>query len=193
MAFEESSVVLKSRSDRWYREKSVSSSSASSLNKGSRSPVSLMCAFNNGFTLISLLMTLTIIGIMAAIAIPGWQELGGVKAGAAARRVMSDLRYAQDLSIMVRKNHSVVFSGSGYQISRAGAGVIEDPSYRGETFVVDLAAEFPGIGVTASFGGGSTVTFDTKGGTSAGGSVVLALGGKSVTVLVQAGTGRISY
>lgn len=140
-----------------------------------------------------MLLTITIIGIMAAIAIPGWQELAGVKAGAAARRVMSDLRYAQDLSIMTKKNHSVIFSGSGYQISKAGVGVIEDPSYRGELFIVNLASEFPGIGITASFGGGSTVTFDKKGGTSGGGQVVLALGGTSVTILVQDGTGRISY
>jgi len=146
-----------------------------------------------GFTLVSLIISMTIIGILAAVAIPGWEGLVGIKLGAASRRVVSDLRYAQDLAIRVGVTHSVAFSGSGYLIRNQGTGVIEDPSYRGQQFVVDLVSEFPGVGIAAAFAGGSTVFFNRRGGTLGGGKVVLSLGGDSVTIFVEDETGRISY
>jgi Tfp pilus assembly protein FimT len=146
-----------------------------------------------GFSLVSLIIAMTVLGILAAVAIPGWDGLVGIKLGSASRRVMTDLRYAQDLAIRVGVIHSVTFRGSGYQIRKQGAGVIEDPSYRGRLFAVDLASEYPGIGIAATFPGGSTVYFNRKGGTTGGGRVVISLAGESVTIYVEDGTGRISY
>lgn len=64
------------------------------------------------FTLIEILMVVMIIGIAAAIVVPQMSQRDDLKAAAAARVVMSDLMYAQNLAMTRQKIHYLVFDGT---------------------------------------------------------------------------------
>ena len=62
-----------------------------------------------GFTLIEILVVVIIIGITGAIIVPSIGNRDDLKVSAAARVLMADLIYAQNLSITEQRNHYVVF------------------------------------------------------------------------------------
>lgn len=140
-----------------------------------------------------LIVVITVVGVLAAIAIPGWNQLASVRVAAAARRLIGDMRYVQDLSIRTQAVHTVTFSSTGYSIQREGQGLIEDPSFKGQPFVVDLTSDYPGITVSASFKGNQEFSFQKRGNPTSGGSVTLSLGGENVVVRIEDETGRVSY
>jgi prepilin-type N-terminal cleavage/methylation domain-containing protein len=61
------------------------------------------------FTLIEILMVIVIIGIAAAIIVPEMSQRDDLKAAAAARIVMSDLMYTQNLAITRQRTHYLAF------------------------------------------------------------------------------------
>lgn len=137
------------------------------------------------------LIAIAIIGILAAIAVPGMKEVDGVRLSGAALRLSSDLKYAQDLAMRTGLVHTVVFSGTAYRLTVEGGTIVEDPSFRGRPFVVDLAREFPGVKILSSFPG-NELAFDARGIPDRGGSVTLTLGRQATVLVVEEGTGRIS-
>jgi len=72
---------------------------------------------NKGFTLLELMIVIAIIGIFLAVAAP---KMGGSKTDfklyTVARTLVSDIRYAQELSINTKDKHGIFFSESGYEI-----------------------------------------------------------------------------
>ncbi len=145
-----------------------------------------------GFSLIMLLITITVLTILAAIAMPRGDEMARIKVNAAGRRVGGDLRYVQDLAMRTGESHIVSFTRDGYRVRKTGGGMVEDPSLRGSPFAVDIGDEFPGVRIINSFPG-SSVSFDRKGKPGSSGSVTLSLGRTSATLRVEAGTGRVTF
>src|SRR5215217_5702595 len=62
-----------------------------------------------GFTLVEILMVVLIIGIAGAIIVPQMGSRDDLRAAAAARIVMADLIYTQNLAITLQKNHYIKF------------------------------------------------------------------------------------
>lgn len=147
----------------------------------------------SGYSLIMLIVVITIVGILAAVAMPGWKELVGIRLSSAVMKTVTDLRYAQDLAMKKGENHTVVFSATGYRVLGENGDVIEDPSYRGKKFIVDMTPDYPGITLKTSFPDKNKLSFNWKGEPSGGGRVVLSLKGEEAQVLVESGTGRISF
>jgi type II secretory pathway pseudopilin PulG len=145
-----------------------------------------------GFSLVMMVVSLAVLGILAAIAIPGMRDVQDLRLFAASRRTVCDMRYAQDLAMRTGITHSVEFSGTGYLLTLEGGGAVEDPSFKGRPFAVDLDSEFPGVSISTSFPGNS-ISFDERGIPESGGSVTLVLGGSSSVLAVEENTGRISY
>ncbi|HEV8129501.1 MAG TPA: prepilin-type N-terminal cleavage/methylation domain-containing protein [Candidatus Eisenbacteria bacterium] len=158
-----------------------------------------------GVTLTELIVGITILGILAWIAYPKITAKDEIKLDAAARRLASDLRYAQSRAIGTRVVHGLYFEPavSRYTVFAPNvASPVTDPADRARTLQVDFTrrTEFKGIAITsASFGATRGVTFDYYGvpRDSAGtdltstGRVILTYQGLSDTVDVAPTTGKV--
>lgn len=159
-----------------------------------------------GFTLVELVLIISILGLLVVIAVPNRSGVDDVSLRAASRKLASDLRYAQGQSIARRIRHGVRFEveEKRYEVVATGRGEpIEDPGARGHALVVSFKNPSAAHGVTlvsASFDGAPEVSFDSFGVPSniAGreirrpGLIVLACGGMTSTVEVAPGTGKVT-
>ena len=159
-----------------------------------------------GFTLVELALAITIVAILAWLAVPKIADLGGMRLDAAARRVAADLRYAQSRAIGTRTIHGLHFepsSGRYTVYAPTPSTPLADPADRARTLrvVFDQRVEYRGVAIaSASFGASPTVSFDYFGvprdsagaDLAAPGRVVLSYQGATDTVEVAPGTGKVT-
>jgi len=171
-----------------------------------RLPAASFPRAGRGFTLIELVLMISIIGILAMLGVPERSVFQDAKLHAAARRMVSDIRYAQSRAVSTRAVHRVVFLPveERYAVTSTDrTTAVTDPGDRGRALEMDYRrhAEFRGVSIqSASFGGTTEVAFDGRGvprGASGApltgtGTVVLGNEGLSVTVDVAPGTGLAS-
>ena len=158
-----------------------------------------------GFTLVELVLMISIIGILAYLAVPRVAGISDARLDAASVRIATDLRYARGRAASDRERFGVAFDPArdryAVYASRPGTPVT-DPADRSRPLGVDFRApsELHGVEIeSAAFGRGSTVAFDSWGvprdaqgrELSAPGLVVLSLGGRSDTVEVAPSTGAV--
>jgi prepilin-type N-terminal cleavage/methylation domain-containing protein len=159
-----------------------------------------------GFSLVELIIVITIMGILAWVAYPKLTVTTEIKLDAAARRVAADLRYAQNRSIGTRVVHGLLFDPATERYTvyaPTPATAAQDPADRARPLTVDFVrrSEFQGVSiVSATFGTSPGVSFDyfgvprdTAGTDLAGtGRVVLTCGGLVDTVEVTPATGKVT-
>ncbi len=145
-------------------------------------------------------MVLVIIGIAAGIVVPMLGNTGDIDASAAARRLTSDLLYAQNYAITHQTRVRVTFNTGAAQYTLAevpGEGLpttLTHPVTRRPYVVAFSVAE--GLEqvqlAEANFSGQAVVEFDSLGAPSGGGSVRLSSDGANRTVSVAPVTGKVS-
>lgn len=173
-----------------------------------------------GYTLIEMLVTITILGIAAALLVPALGGFGAIETQAAVRRLVSDIAFAQSEAVAHQRFHRLHFytDGSGWCLVRVGEGdffdifnatsadYVEDPARvtrGGGNMIVNLVEDdrFASVAVESftSSEGVTSLTFDAIGGTvsapgtAAGGvSVVLSGDDSRWEVAVAPLTGRTS-
>ncbi len=153
-----------------------------------------------GFTLIELVMVLILIGIIAVVAIPKLSDITATNAGAFAKKLRADMRYAQDLAMTRNQRARVTFrtSPNGYDIT-LGGNPVTDPA-TGSPFSITLnTGQYAGISISAVEFAGSYVEFNTlgvpfeSGGMLAASKSVTVSGGSiSQNVTVQPQTGAVN-
>ena len=134
---------------------------------------------HKGFTLIEIVTTLVIIGVLSVIAAVRFTGTSTISARGAADMIQADIRYAQEAAMAEHTAKSVNFStgSSAYTFSPESS--------------MDPLGELPsGVIISNDF----TVTFNTLGEPTSGGggSVGISADGQIKTVSVTDYTGRVS-
>jgi len=161
---------------------------------------------SGAFTIVELMIMISIAGILVILVIPRIDDIGQINAGIAVDKVLADLRYAKRFAINHNCRSRVAYDSAGdtYAVSEDSSGsfqTAEDPTTRGN-FIVDLnAGIWSGVGIgPVSFDGQSTVEFDSTGApysVSAGAPSPLSsdgsveVGSNAPLIRVGAGSGRI--
>ena len=140
-----------------------------------------------GVTLIDLAITVLVVGILAAAAVPRFAgALHVYRVDAAAKRLAADLNFARDQAIATSVARTVTFDSAGTRYTLSG---IADPDKPSQTYAVTLSAEPYVVSAAVSLTSRS-VTFNIYGRPDHGGTVTVSSGGVSKVVTVDATTGR---
>ncbi len=123
---------------------------------------------SRGFTLIELVMVMVMIGIVAVVATPLFQNPVGTRSQAAALRLSSDIRYAQMLAIQTQRTVRVIFDAAtnSYQIEilEAAWNVVMNPGTHGNYIVQLNSGDFQNVTLSeVNFNGASEIRFDRVG------------------------------
>lgn len=98
----------------------------------------------NGYTLVEILVTITIMGIAGALVIPAVSSADALRSQAAVRQLISDLTFAQSDAIANQQQRAVVFdtATNSYAVHVVEAGVvldvIYDPFSPGKAYEIDF-------------------------------------------------------
>lgn len=129
----------------------------------------------NGFTLVELIVTMIIVGIMAVVAFPRLTDLNVFDAAGFADQIQSVVRYAQKTSIAQRRSTAVTFATNGASLcSYTGATLPCAANCAFGTNVANLAlpgGAFRPAGAGTGMAGG-TLCFDATGRPYQGGAAL---------------------
>lgn len=169
-----------------------------------------------GFTLVEVVLVIVLLMILAAGALPRAGSMAGTKAAATARKLQSDIAYAQQLAMVQNLRYRVYFNtppqtpASGYAVVNDVSGngswgteageVAPDPANSGANLSFTLnTGNYAGITISAVGFTGSYVEFSTLGVPFDGGGALAATKSVSVTgggvtrsVTVAKETGKVS-
>lgn len=159
-----------------------------------------------GYTLIEVLITVTIMGLAAAIVVPNMMKGGTLGVQAGARMIIADLLFAQNEAMAQQSTRRVVFDADNniYRIQKFDAGssawVLEyNPSLgmggNQQNYEMDFDEDsrFDGIDiVSVDFNGSSTIEFDDLGTPSNGGTIRLQFEEHLYEITVAPFTGRVT-
>ena len=121
-----------------------------------------------GFTVVEILIVVTIIGIMSAVILPQLGASDDLKLSAAARSLMADLSYARMLAISTQQKQYVQFTQQQYSVLHGDGGTgmspTTQPVYGGDYTVVFGTGTMNQVSLSqATFGTQSTIGFDALG------------------------------
>lgn len=156
-----------------------------------------------GFTLIELVLTIIVIAILAASVNIGINGISSARLNGAARRLVSDLRFAQQAAITKRIRHGIIFTANSYTVfeNDLPADPARNPQGGGDFIVNFTSGDFAGVTIGATLPG-SVVKFEPSGRpldganaalTPATNQVTLSYSGSPMTVTIIPETGKISY
>lgn len=143
-----------------------------------------------GFTVVELIATIVIVGIVAAVALPRFSGRHGFEARGFTDQVVASLQYARQVAIAQRRTVCAAFTG-GMTLTLTRASTVGGACDRALTTPAGGAA----YTLTAPAGvalAGADFTFDAQGRASAGGNVTINGGADgSFTVAVDAESGYV--
>jgi prepilin-type N-terminal cleavage/methylation domain-containing protein len=160
-----------------------------------------------GWTLIELVLVILLLVILAAATTVSVQSYGTIKLNNAARKLASDIGFAQQMSISKQNRHGVIFTTTApYSYTVFENDNTVDPARNpvgGGDFTVDYSTgEFQGITISTALPG-AIVKFDSLGAplrnngaalSAPNNTVILSLSGATpVTLIIEPNTGRVSY
>jgi type II secretion system protein H len=150
---------------------------------------------DSGFTMIELLVTISVMGIMMAIAVSGWSSWSKASAHkGSARELESMLRQTQQRAVTEARNMCVEFDADDRHYTLYTGECDDGPLVQaGGPFSTNAGVQLDSASFTGRHATGAGVTFYARG-TASPGTVTLTRSGeaKVYTVRVEGLTGRVS-
>jgi prepilin-type N-terminal cleavage/methylation domain-containing protein len=142
-----------------------------------------------GFTIMELVMVLLIIAMVAALGVARYGDaVQRYRADAAARRIVADMALARSKARMQSQSQAVVFNLAASSLSLPNVPDMDHPPAAYQVRLGD--APYYARLMSVNFGGASQVVFDGYGSPAASGTIVVAAGGYTKTVVLSHVTGR---
>lgn len=159
-----------------------------------------------GFTLVELVLVIVVVVILAGAVNIGINGISSARLSGAARRLTSDLRFAQQAAITKRIRHGIIFTTNSYTVFENDDAT--DPARNpqgGGNFIVDFTTgEFAGVTVSLTDLNDDVVRFDPAGRPLEGNlpnpvtaltiprTVTLSYNGNSQNVTIVQETGKVN-
>jgi prepilin-type N-terminal cleavage/methylation domain-containing protein len=156
-----------------------------------------------GFTIIEMVMVIIIVAILAVVSIPRFESFYYIKLDGAAKRVLTDIRFTQQLSIARHENYKIVFTTGTdiYQVQRVSDNVYATDPFTRANLIVNFTTDpqHKGIDISATNLTAGTLQFDWQGipynstgvALTADASVTLTYKDNTKTIYVTPATGRV--
>ena len=153
------------------------------------------------FTLVEVLVVVTIVGIAGAIVVPSMISAGTMGVQAAGRIVISDLLVAQNEAIAKQRPRRVLFEQEPdrYRLTDETGATLGVNWKAGDAtagnYMVDFRTDERFAGVTienVDFGGDQTIEFDALGGPDSGGTLDVVFKDFRYRINVATMTGRVT-
>ena len=156
------------------------------------------------FTIIELIMIITIIGILILLILPRIRVVYSIKLQGATKKLVQDIKYTQTVAITTHTNYAISFNPAenSYQVYQVSSGnLLKDP-YTHQPLVVDFdeISQYRGININSvDFGGTNILQFNWRGNPYDGngnpltreGRIILSYHDESFTIIVSPQTGNI--
>ncbi len=141
------------------------------------------------FSLVELALTMVIVGLIAAIAVPRYADAQArYRVDAAAQRVIADLAFAQSRAKTRSKAITATFDPAAETMIITGVAGNDN---RDADYLTDFAdTPYTADLVSADFAGNPTLTYTGYGTPISGGTIVLAAGNNTRTITVDPSTGE---
>ncbi len=137
-----------------------------------------------GYTLVELVLCMLLLGIMGTAAIPKDPGLGPISLDAAAQKIKTDIRYAQNMATTTGDSYGFRVTGNTtYQIYNATTGGVAKSPTTNQNMNEDLSDNFRAVRFNQA---NYQITFDSAGKpSSGGGSLVTLQDGTNANVVKQ--------
>jgi prepilin-type N-terminal cleavage/methylation domain-containing protein len=158
----------------------------------------------SGFTLIELIMVILIMSTLAVLTIPRFKSFYFIQFSGAVKKVVSDIRYVQQLAVSRHEAYRIVFDPAQetYEVRRVSDNSYAVNPFGRNNFLVNFSsdAQYRGVNiVSANFGNTSALRFDWQGvpqndagvNLSSEGNVRFSYQDNNMTVYVTPNTGRV--
>lgn len=170
-------------------------------------PIHPVQRLHRAYTLVELLIVVTILGIAAAIVVPAMGDAGVLRVQSAVRQVVSDINYVQSEAIAHQEPKAILFypAENRYVLLDMPGGTVDPSRYAFQNTVFNTSgmgdADIDSCAFMNSFGNVNLLIFDEQGmpvlsagsGTApTNGTVLIRGSGQSFTITVEGYTGRVS-
>lgn len=157
-----------------------------------------------GYTLVEILIVVTVLGIAGALVVPAMGGTGVLRVQAAVRTIVADLTEAQSDALAYQQPRAVVFDldGGRYLVTRVPGATIDPETDTILERVINHGNQFGDATITAtSFETENVLIFDEMGGpiarpgetTPAGtGTITVTGSAQTFVISVEAYTGRVT-
>jgi prepilin-type N-terminal cleavage/methylation domain-containing protein len=157
---------------------------------------------NTGFTLIESVMVVVIVAILAVISIPRFRAFDSMKLNGAVKKMVSDIRYVQQLSVSTHDTYRIRFDTGldRYDVIRVNDSSFAKDPFSRSNFIVDFRndTQYRGIDLTGvNIGSTAGLQFNWQAvpqnsnnvSLTTEGNISVAYKGEAMKIYIQPGTG----